>query len=153
MRWFFFSFTEQTDQKLVLWKITPIFSKLWRSTEVEPYSGLMAPSLAAGGCLVYFGLLFIPSCSCRHSPVGRTAGSTRLFLCYSWSWMCSEPVHQLPIYSSCSLRRPCGFRNWCNQLLNSATAVAVGVPAGEVVQEKQNPAAAPSCRVLPWPFW
>lgn len=56
----------------------------------------MTPSPAADGCLVYFGPLFIPSCSCRRSPVGRTPRSTRLFLCYSGSWMCSEPVHQLP---------------------------------------------------------
>lgn len=42
--------------------------------------------------------------------------------------------------SSCSLRPKCGFPNWCNQLLNSATAVAVAALAAESRQEKQNPA-------------
>lgn len=117
---------------------TNLLSALWLSAEVEPCSGLMTPLPASDGCLVYFGPLFIPSCSCRRSPGGRAARSTRPFLTTQGLGSVQTPAHQLPLYSSCSLRPKCGFGNWCNQLLNSATAVAVGVLAAESGQEKQK---------------
>lgn len=108
---FFFTSTEQT-KNLCCEKITLISSKLWLSTEAEPSSGLTTPSPAAGGCLVYFGPLFIPSCSSRCSPGvggrGRVGETLPVLLrILDVSAACSPA----PLYSSCSVRRTCGFRN------------------------------------------
>lgn len=79
---------------------TNLPSTLWPSAEVEPRSGLMTPSPAADGCRVYFGPLFIPSCSCRRSPGGCTAGEMdETFSCATRDLGSVQmPVHQLPLF-------------------------------------------------------
>lgn len=147
--WFFFSSPEQTDQKPALWEITLIFSL--NCGPAPTWSLVLAwwlprQRLTAVWCIYTF-LFLSPLTSGMHDEMDETFPVLLRILdgfrCLFTSSLCS----------SCSLRPKCGFRNWCNQLLNSATAVAVGALAAESGQEKQNPAAWRSCRILPWPFW
>lgn len=94
---------------------TNLLSNLWPSAEVEPCSGLMTPSPAADGRLVYFGPLFKPSCSCRRSPGGCTASSTRPFLRYSGSWMCSD---------ACSPARSIRHAPWDQSVVSETDATS-----------------------------
>lgn len=127
---------------------TNLLSNLWLSAEVEPCSGLMTPSPASGAfwTFIYTFLFLSPLTRGMHGELDETFPALLRILDVFRCLFTSS------LYSSCSLRPKCGFQNWCNQPLNSATAVAAGVLAAESGQEKQNAAAWRSCTILPWPF-
>lgn len=73
---------------------TNLLSKLWPSADVEPCSGLMTPSPAADGRLVY---LYLPVLVAAHQRDARRDG--RDLSCATQDLgRLQMPVHQLPLF-------------------------------------------------------